>query len=443
MQYHVQVDDNYSDTFASLWGILASDSASPTLFNIYFSDFDPPKLSTDITLQDQEVDHMLFADNILEFTQVNKRSLDLSNLQQKANYTHNVWCKTNSLELSTTKTKVMVVGAKVPLENPAMVCKGQQELEFVDHFQYGGITFVSSLTKLFNYHYEAMIARAKSAAHAVFATESFVGLLLVPNSIRLYYARVDPYLMWGNEVVVDMKKKYIKQMEAVQVSFLCRLMRRSKRTAQGPLLTESGVKCLVYKCIRAMLRNARYDITQPKNCYARRRLEDSIALYKQYRPRAKTWVADIETVLKNLPKYPVPFNIEMLESVEGIDVLIEEKSSSCCLYDEIATSQFLLLNNPARRINPEKLQSVSCLWKYLQTITILAHCQALTKFLCADHPFAVEQMRRFNRADGSRIAPECRICRYCKEAVKLEVYVIFECKGLEDLVERREEFIWH
>jgi hypothetical protein len=50
-------------------------------------------------------------------------------------------------------------------------------------------------------------------------------------------------------------------------------------------------------------------------------------------------------------------------------------------------------------------------------------------------------MRRFNRADGSRIAPECRICRYCQEAVESEVHVVFECEGLEDLVVRREEFI--
>jgi hypothetical protein len=49
---------------------------------------------------------------------------------------------------------------------------------------------------------------------------------------------------------------------------------------------------------------------------------------------------------------------------EGIDTLIEVDKSSSRLYDEIATPQFLLLNNPASRINPEKLQSVSRLRKY-------------------------------------------------------------------------------
>jgi hypothetical protein len=98
---------------------------------------------------------------------------------------------------------------------------------FVDQFPYGGITFSSNPRNLFNHHYDAMIAWAKSAAHSVFATESFVGSLSVPDGIRLYYARFDPYLMYGSEVVVDVSKKQLERMEAVQVSFFRRLKRRA------------------------------------------------------------------------------------------------------------------------------------------------------------------------------------------------------------------------
>jgi hypothetical protein len=87
--------------------------------------------------------------------------------------------------------------------------------------------------------------------------------------------------------------------------------------------------------------------------------------------------------LANLPEYPVAFDISNLESVEGIDALIEAVDKSCArrLYDEIATGCFPLLINPTRKINPEKLQLVSRLRKYMRTVVIPAHCQALTRLL--------------------------------------------------------------
>ena len=60
-----------------------------------------------------------------------------------------------------------------------------------------------------------------------------------------------------------------------------------------------------------------------------------------------------------------------------------------------------------------------------------------------NYPFAVQQMRRLSRPDGSRIAPECRNCRYCQKAVESEVHVVFECEGLDDMVVRRDDFIQH
>jgi hypothetical protein len=61
------------------------------------------------------------------------------------------------------------------------------------------------------------------------------------------------------------------------------------------------------------------------------------------------------------------FAISNLESIEGTDTLIEAVNKSCAqrLYDKIATGRFPLLINPARKIKPEILQSVSRLKKYM------------------------------------------------------------------------------
>jgi hypothetical protein len=120
MQYRVRFNNEFSEMFHSLWGILAGDSASPTLFNIFVSDFDTPKTPTDISLQDHDVDHMLLAHDIVELTQVEKKSPDLSNLQRKMDYTYNEWCRNNFLELNVSKTKAMLVGDK-PSERPLTV----------------------------------------------------------------------------------------------------------------------------------------------------------------------------------------------------------------------------------------------------------------------------------------------------------------------------------
>ena len=101
-----------------------------------------------------------------------------------------------------------------------------------------------------------------------------------------------------------------------------------------------------------------------------------------------------------------------------------------------------MLSEAQLGLNPDKLQSVSRLRKYLRTVVVPAHRRALTQLLCAGHPFTVEQMRRIRwREDGSYIPRDCRPCRYCDETTESEIHVLFECVGLEDLVTRRNLFL--
>ena len=96
--------------------------------------------------------------------------------------------------------------------------------------------------------------------------------------------------------------------------------------------------------------------------------------------------------------------MSQLATVDGIDSLIAavDRSSARYLFDGISSSRFPFLSNPARNLNPDKLQSVSRLRKDLRTIIIPAHRCAVTQLLCADHPFAVTVLRSEKGVGGAR-----------------------------------------
>ena len=143
------------------------------------------------------------------------------------------------------------------------------------------------------------------------------------------------------------------------------------------------------------LDQGRYALAQPDNHFAKRAMLGSISTYREFNGHKKTWVGDIAHALGRL-KYPVRFDIDNMSSIDGIERLIleVEQSSARRLYDELSSSRFPLLNPAARGLHPDKLQSVCRLRKYSRTVVVPAHRRALTRLLCADHPFAVEQLRR-------------------------------------------------
>ncbi|RXW11900.1 hypothetical protein EST38_g13954 [Candolleomyces aberdarensis] len=124
------------------------------------------------------------------------------------------------------------------------------------------------------------------------------------------------------------------------------------------------------------------------NHFAKRAMLNSKSL-NLFNGGKKAWVGDIVTAFGR-PKYPVHFNIERIESVEGIELELPisevEQSGARRFHDELpSTGRSPLLGPAARGPHPGELQSVCRLRKYLQTVVIPAHRRARTR-LCVDHP---------------------------------------------------------
>ncbi|KAG2024174.1 hypothetical protein CC2G_001752 [Coprinopsis cinerea AmutBmut pab1-1] len=101
MKYFIRLDNEYSELFSSLWGILAGDTSSfsPGLCNFFMSSFKPPVSPTDVLIHRQPINSLQQADDIAAFTRAFIKAL-----QPTLDYIHLSWCANNFLQLNVGKT---------------------------------------------------------------------------------------------------------------------------------------------------------------------------------------------------------------------------------------------------------------------------------------------------------------------------------------------------
>ncbi len=134
MTYVVKLGPHHSEAFKSIVGILAGDSPSPGLWNIYFSDFTLPPHADDVTLRDQPMSHIEQADDIILFSNSSE------GLQSKLDILFD-WCQKNSMTISHDKTKIWIAGW-LPSTLPSFTVGGLP-LSCVSKHKYVGITLSS------------------------------------------------------------------------------------------------------------------------------------------------------------------------------------------------------------------------------------------------------------------------------------------------------------
>ncbi|KAJ7181846.1 hypothetical protein C8R46DRAFT_885118, partial [Mycena filopes] len=68
---------------------------------------------------------------------------------------------------------------------------------------------------------------------------------------RLYMACIDPHLISGADVMVDIDDTALGKLEKVQTSFLRRLLGVGRFSMHAPLFTELGLVPLRYRSVKA------------------------------------------------------------------------------------------------------------------------------------------------------------------------------------------------
>ncbi|KAJ7031841.1 hypothetical protein C8F04DRAFT_894205, partial [Mycena alexandri] len=85
-----------------------------------------------------------------------------------------------------------------------------------------------------------------------------VGDLTAWDMRTLYMARVDPYLIAGCEICLNVNAKSLKLLEDAQCMFLCRMLGVGARSMRAVLFSETGIWPIKYRRVYLALKYLRY-----------------------------------------------------------------------------------------------------------------------------------------------------------------------------------------
>ncbi|KAJ7155318.1 hypothetical protein C8R46DRAFT_997193 [Mycena filopes] len=431
MSYAVKFGDEHSLPFRSLIGLFTGDSASPTLWNIYFSDFRLPPHEDDIRLNGRPVSQAEQADDNLIM------STSFPAFQAKVTMFF-TWGTNKRTFVSAKKSEWMIFG---PLPSVIPVLRiGDHIVKLVHEFKYVGIWFTSIFANVFARHYAAKASKARGAANAIFALKHRVGTMPVKEGIQLYMARVDCYLISGCELSLDTAAGLLDDHVDVQHTFLRRLLGLNSHSMLAILFTETGQMPLRIRRLLLALGRLRYMVMAEEGRVVRDALLDSIALLREGK---SGWATDLVIMLSRLPT-PIEVQADDLLSVDSINAI--EKRVVAVLDDDLQrdidrlVKTHLLRNRLEMGDDKALVLATRRRRHYLTMVVVPAHRKALTGLLLGDHPLSVERLRYATRYRDA-VPRHLRLCRFCRGAVEDESHALFDCVDNQRLVMIREQFL--
>ncbi|KAJ7156267.1 hypothetical protein C8R46DRAFT_910045 [Mycena filopes] len=348
------------------------------------------------------------------------------------------WCGDNMLEANAGKSWIMVFGP-IPKEVPVFTLNGCT-IGYKEQFCYVGMTFQSTAKNIFAAHYSDKASTARGTAYSVLGVESYVGDLPAREGRLLYMACIDPHLISGADVMVDIDDTALGKLEKVQTSFLRRLLGVGRFSMRAPLFTELGLVPLRYRRLIVALRYLRYLITLKDTHYARIALEDSYELYLH--GQQGYWM-DLVYALGKL-RFPVALPALAELTLDSCNVLTKAVHTAAMrdLQADIDSSTRLYLLHgrlePLEKDTPRAITAV--LRHYLVLVVNAGHRKALTRLLLSQHPLAIERLRYKKRRHTTIVPRPLRQCRFGCGKVETVEHALFFCEKSELVVAKRITF---
>ncbi|KAJ7143116.1 hypothetical protein C8R43DRAFT_823347, partial [Mycena crocata] len=354
-------------------------------------------------------------------------STSFAGLQRKVNLFFG-WCKVNFMVISVSKTKWMIFGA-LPHVLPQLLV-GDRPVELVKKYKFVGVWFTSVTRDIFSAHYTTKASKAQNVANATFGTKTNLGTLPPLEGIRLYMARVDPHLIFGCEIMLDVVASELGELTDVQHSYLRRLLRVHDHSMLAPLFTETGVIPLTYRRPMLVLGYLIYLILLPITHLAHHAYLDSLALANAGFP---SWLSDLHFVLASLP-VPVAWPAGEL-STDTVTNMRDEVLRACEKYlnNEIINSaeRLPLIQGRLERNSNGDFVTTALKFRQYLLVPVPAHRKAMTRLLLSAHSLGIELLRYQGRYQPVRIPREWRLCRFCARAVETESHALLECRAHE------------
>jgi hypothetical protein len=431
MTYTVRHCDHHSEVFKSLVGVLTGDTLSPLLWNIYLSDFKLHSHFDDIRLSGCIVSHTEQADDVAVF------SCSVEGVQQHAN-SFSAWCSPNSALINVSKTWCQIFGP-LPSPLPHITVYGQR-IEIAEKVKYVGMNFVTTQRYIFAEHYKVKELNARKITRSIFPLEGYIGPMPPAIGRMLYMARVDPHLIYGAEVCLDINTNLLRRLEGVQLDFLRRFLRLPERSMKAILFTETGLLPIRHRRIIIALHYLLYLVEMDASLPPHLALLECIHLA---RLKVPSWFTDLQWVLRKLES-PVVLPTA-IPSRELVTRLVQEVAHSywySAQADILASPKTFLLPQRVKVDHRSglKVHINNKLMTYFSVIRTPSHRLAYMRFITSNHRLAVEVLR-WHRTGADSIPRPWRLCRFCQEDVEDEYHAFLFCSGSPALLDARRSVL--
>ncbi|KZV98504.1 hypothetical protein EXIGLDRAFT_606965 [Exidia glandulosa HHB12029] len=388
------------------------------------SDFGSTAHPDDVVLASSIISHLEHADDVALM------STTAAGLQSHLN-TLAEWAAHNQMEVNTKKTVVMIFyppRRKVPQELPQYTIYGQV-LDIVQEYRYVGTLLSSKGSNPWDSLIAASTLSARRAANVCFFVESRTGQLPPWEGKLLYQAQIDSRLTYAVEVTGVGTKKQIESLEAVQLTFLRRLLGLQTRSQRCIVFTETGLWPIRFRRLSLTLGYLQYLLGLPVSHYARAALHQTM---ENATMRCSGWWYDLRSQVES-----VGLSLPVDVTAEGVSDLISRIRTH--MYREIGaevdTSPKLELLRTRVEYDKKGQPSTPVLAfrQYLKVKNKAAR-YSLTRLLLSDHRLAVETGR------WQGVEREKRKCRLCNNAVEEPLHALFRCTASDALLQIRARF---
>lgn len=235
MDYVVKSRSTCSHTFQSSIGVLAGDTLSPSLWNMHFSDFSVPDHPDDVVWMGRHVSHIEHADDVALF------STSPQGLQHALDNLHS-WCAGNFMTIAIHKTHLWT---SVPfnVEDVPSIFVGSTALSYVYEYNFISMRLDCRDGYIFSKHITANSMKARTMKDALCVQmENRCGSFPPCQARRIFYGRIDPYLVNGYEVVLDVNPRTTASLEAVLLDFWHRILGMHDKSMVAFLYSETGMQ---------------------------------------------------------------------------------------------------------------------------------------------------------------------------------------------------------
>lgn len=193
-------------------GILQGDTLSSTLFLVYVRDL-PEKLketgakcimyADDLAIYSQKIEHIQAALNMLQ-----------------------IWCTENKLNINTAKTKIMKFRKGGPLRKTDVVKYGHLEIEFVNSYEYLGVTLQTTLT--WTKHFEN---KRKKTAHTIGALD-YLAKLTLTTAEKVFNIKIWPALTYAIRAIIPtINTQHLITLDKIKAQFYKKTLGLPKNTS--------------------------------------------------------------------------------------------------------------------------------------------------------------------------------------------------------------------